>query len=91
MTAGEALESGLLIVCMSDLYANNNNTSSSSVFSLSQVLGRSREDSQAEIENRIAKRGAHLVKKFSEYHQGRGHKEYQGVLREDNYFFRDID
>ena len=32
-------------------------------------MGRSPEDTQAEIENRIAKRGIHLLKKYSEYHK----------------------
>ena len=35
----------------------------------SRVMGRSPEDTQAEIENRIAKRGIHLLKKYSEYHK----------------------
>ena len=35
----------------------------------SRVMGRCPEDTQAEIENRIAKRGIHLLKKYSEYHK----------------------
>ena len=35
----------------------------------SRVMGRCAEDTQAEIENRIAKRGIHLLKKYSEYHK----------------------
>ena len=35
----------------------------------SRVMGRCSEDTQAEIENRIAKRGIHLLKKYSEYHK----------------------
>lgn len=33
-----------------------------------RVLGRCPEDTQAEIENRIAKRGVHLLKKHSDFH-----------------------
>ena len=35
----------------------------------SRVMGRCPDDTQAEIENRIAKRGIHLLKKYSEYHK----------------------